>query len=195
MCDYQATRQSRLTEHKQSVHLGNKYFCTICGQKVSHLNRHIKSKHSEREYLFCDSCNKQFLSKGALSNHLRLAHQGITHICDICPFETIIKINLTKHIKSIHLNEKDCYQCNICDYQATYKSNLSRHVKRIHQKNENIIICTECNKLLQKCSLPQHMKLFHSKEQIQYKCNICTYKTIHQQNLQSHCNRIHKNLK
>ena len=83
----------------------------------------------------------------------------------------------TRYIKSVHFKEK--LKCSICDYQATQKYGLSEHVINVHQKSESTI-CTECNKSIQyqKRSLKTHMKLFHSREQIQYTYKICVYQTI-----------------
>ena len=52
--------------------------------------------------------------------------------------------------------------------------------------------CTECNKLVKAWSMKSHMKL-HSKQQTQYSCNICSYKTIHSHNLKRHVVKAHMN--
>ena len=132
MCDYQASQQSYLEVHKQSVHFGKKYLCTICGQKVSsksHLSYHIKSKHNEREHHCCDSCNKQFLSKRALSAHTRSVHQGITSICNICPYKTTNKSNLTKHIK-----------VNTFKWKRSYYSIIKQHSRMLCQNMLQVFI-------------------------------------------------------
>ena len=72
-----------------------------------------------------------------------------------------------------------------------HKHHLARHNKNVHQKSE-IINCKECNKSLQKSYLNEHMKNFHSEEQTQYKCKICTFQSMHNPNLTRHVKNIHK---
>ena len=79
-------------------------------------------------------------------------------------------------------------------YQATHKDHLSSHVKNVHQKSENIN-CSECNKYIQKKSLKRHMKIFHTGEQTQYSCNLCTYQSIHQYVVNNHALNVHQKCK
>ena len=88
---------------------------------------------------------------------------------------------LQQHTKSVH----ECVTYKICDYQSTQKSVLSQQVKNVHQKSENIN-CTEYNKSIQRRGLSQHMKKFHTGEQTNFECNICTFKTIHKYSLYTH---------
>ena len=80
--------------------------------------------------------------------------------------------------------------CQICDYQTTRNYNLSKHVKNVHQRNENIN-CTECNESVKEWCMKSHLKL-HSKQQTQYSCNVCPYRTIHSNyDLKCHIERVH----
>ena len=82
------------------------------------------------------------------------------------------------------------FQCNICNFQATQKGGLSKHIENVHHKSENIH-CIECNKSIQKKSLKQHMKLFHSGDKILYDCNLCTFQSIHQRAVSKHIRNVH----
>ena len=116
----------------------------------------------------------------------------MTYNCNICQYQATQKSNLSSHIKSVHFKER--FPCKICDYEATGKGHLSRHVKNVHQKSENVN-CTECNKSIQRGGLTQHMKIFHTGEQTQFKCNICTFETIYKYNLYMHVRSVHQKVK
>merc|ERR1712126_102340 len=196
MCQYQGTKKA-LTKHKQSVHQGIKFPCTICGHKASaksSLNSHIVNTHKERRYFSCNSCSKQYRQKDSLSQHIRSVHEGNILNCKICPFKATYKSNLTRHIKSLHLEEQERYSCKICNYEATQKSDLSRHLKSVHENREKIS-CNDCNKVFQKLSLPQHMKVFHSGEKNIFFCKICSFNTIHSYGSQRHVKRVHQKIK
>ena len=78
-------------------------------------------------------------------------------------------------------------------YQVTKKGHLSIHVKNVHQKSENVH-CSECNKSIQKKYLKQHVKLFHSAEQTLYNCNVCTYQSKFQSDVNKHIRKVHQKL-
>ena len=124
-----------------------------------------------------------------LRTHIKQVHEGTIFNCEICSSKFSQKSNLKIHLESIHIKER-YYSCEICDYKATLKSYLSKHVKR-HQKLEKIN-CTDCNKIIQKKSLTLHNKIFHSGEQTQYKCNVCTFQTIHEYGLLRHAKHVHQ---
>ena len=48
---------------------------------------------------------------------------------------------------------------------------------------------------MKQSSLPQHNKMFHSGEQIQYDCKLCIYKTIHKKDLMNHTKYVHQKMK
>ena len=108
----------------------------------------------------------------------------------MCKYSAKHKCNLTEHIKRVHFRAK--ISCQMCDYQATRRGNLSQHVKNVHQTSEKIN-CTECNKSVKAISMKSHMKL-HSKQQTQYSCKICPFRTIHSYNLKLHLERVHLSL-
>ena len=126
----------------------------------------------------------------ALRCHIRSAHEGVSYKCDICQYKAKQKATLAQHIKIVHFKERP-YHCKICDFQASQKVILSRHVKSIHQKPENIH-CTNCNKSIKETSIHRHMKRFHSGEQPQYNCKVCTYQTVYSSNLIKHVQVLHQ---
>ena len=86
------------------------------------------------------------------------------------------------------------YPCKICNYEASKKSHLSQHDENVHQNSEKIMF-TECNKSIQKRSLSGHMKKFHSGEQSQHGCRICTFHTIYKSYLKEHVKHVHQKRK
>ena len=171
-------------------YFGVKYPCTICVYKATlqgDLTKHIQSQHKGK-ILKCNSCDKEYKHASGLNTHTKSAHEGVKYDCNICQSSFTLKCNLRIHIKSIHFKEK--YSCKICDYQATRKGTLSIHIKNVHHKLGKVI-CTECNKTIQKETLTQHKRVFHSGEKTIYNCKICTFQTIHQSSLNQHVKNVH----
>lgn len=154
------------------------------------LSSHIKSQHKEKKYE-CKNCDKEFTNESSCRSHNRIVHEGLinSYKCDLCQYSATHKINLSVHIKNVHLKEK-LYPCNICDYKAALKITLSRHVEHVHAARR--IICTDCNKSIKQTNLAKHRKVFHSGIQPQHKCNICTFQTIYKSNLMQHIVKIHQ---
>ena len=110
------------------------------------------------------------------------------HKCNICAFSTKYSYYLSEHINSIHFQQK--FSCNLCDFQAASNGNLSKHVKNIHRRED--IVCIQCNKTIKLASVAHHKRKFHSGEQIQHKCDLCPFQTIHKEYLNKHKVSIHK---
>ena len=166
--------------------------CQSTFTQKNNLSRHIKSVHFKETYQ-CKICDYQATEKNSLSRHVKNVHQKSENInCTECDKSTQRK-SLTHHMKVFHSGEhvKEKFPCKICDYQFSHKRSLSTHVQNVHQKSDNIN-CTECNKSIQKRCLTQHMKVFHTGEQTQFNCNICTFVTIHKYYLYTHVKGVHK---
>ena len=55
MCDNNAALKDTLRRHKEAVHEGVKYKCTICRKEMTakaNLTRHIQTAHEAKEFLF-----------------------------------------------------------------------------------------------------------------------------------------------
>ena len=82
--------------------------CIICGYKVTAkgaLHAHIEIKHKGKMFQ-CISFNKEYKSGPALGYHTLSVHQDIKYKCDFCEYSSPQKSDLTRHIKSVHIQGK-----------------------------------------------------------------------------------------
>ena len=100
--------------------------------------------------------------------------------CWNCPFESITKIRLKRHVKT-HLADKQ-FKCNQCNFQSSESGNLKRHMNTKHNENKPLVkpeIDVKRLKFCFKCDFadvsPSHLKrheMTHTGEK-PFKCSKC----------------------
>ena len=146
----------------------------------------------------CSICDSKFTSKRNLKLHEKID-------CGDKELRTISSLYV--HTKLVHEGKR--YECHICQYSANFKSSSSSQAKRnIFSKYINVRCVTMehhkeqiyqdmlklCNKTIIRCSLAQHI-ILHKEKQIQHKCKICSFQTIHICSLNKHFTNLHKRTK
>lgn len=91
----------------------------------------------------------------------------LSYICDICNKTLSGKSELTRHIRRVHLGEKEkgpIHTCDQCGYKSVKKSNLQRHKESVH-------------------------------EGVKYFCELCNFHATRPDNMKIHFRAIHENNK
>jgi hypothetical protein len=120
-----------------------------------------KGKHFLQYLHTIGSSDKiQFISE----NHFDCRSDAITIVkaqyCDHCDYSCMQKYLLKRHIKSVHLKQKD-FHCDQCDYSCSQKGNLNNHIKAVHLKQKDFH-CDHCDySCSQKGALNKHIKAVH----------------------------------
>ena len=115
--------------------------------------------------------------------------------CEQCPFVTVWKTALNRHIKTVHNKIRD-HVCGFCGNSFAYKTTLQDHEAAIHTKVRKHV-CKQCGfAAAQKSNIRTHMKAAHGfgydeSEQILH-CDKCDYFTKGVKNLRRHKGSIHK---
>ena len=115
--------------------------------------------------------------------------------CEQCPFVTVWKTALNRHIKTVHYKIRD-HVCGFCGNSFAYKTTLQDHEAAIHTKVRKHV-CKQCGfAAAQKSNIRTHMKAAHGfgydeSEQILH-CDKCDYFTKGIKNLRRHRGSIHK---
>ena len=79
ICDYQATQEQNLKQHKEIKHEGVRYLCDKCDYKgitESHLKVHKESKQQGVCYS-CDDCQFKAATPESLRVHIESIHNGV----------------------------------------------------------------------------------------------------------------------
>lgn len=121
--------------------------------------------HENPELLshMCHICSKNYQKACELRRHIKLSHSDkskrqMKFFCDYCDFKTFSKMNVKRHLKTIHLKIK-AFQCIHClDKKYTSKVTLDQHMITKHGQ-ETDYICRCCNRKFPTMSfLRSHMK-------------------------------------
>lgn len=164
-----------------------RFSCNECEYKCffkEGIRLHIQARHLVRdcESNKCSKCNKSYANRANLWRHLKICGLSKNLIgslmvsCDYCPYKTVVKGNLIRHIKQKHLpRDYESNKCSKCNKSYSCKATLLSHsrVCGLSQdlKRSLMLSCDYCEyKTLEKCNLAKHIKFIHL---IQYKSNHC----------------------
>ncbi|XP_044740458.1 zinc finger protein 260-like [Chrysoperla carnea] len=183
-CNEKFTSKRGLSRHKNLAHgSGTKTgLCNLCGKLLASklsLKQHQQhcqvkkekddksSEDNEPKDFECETCNKKYSTKDALTRHKTL-HRKKPHLCTLCGKLLASKLSLKGH-QLIHSGGKP-YKCNVCNQSFRHKQHLTNH-RRIHT-GEKPYKCTLCEKAFtEKKSLTVHMRI-HTGEN-PYSCSFC----------------------
>ena len=76
--------------------------------------------------LMLTKCEKLYICKDHLDQHIQSALEEIKFPCNDCGYEATQRADLLKHIRSVHESIK--FPCDSCDYKATRKDHLNTHL-------------------------------------------------------------------
>ena len=117
-------------EKKESL-IQSTSLCTECGQDVPWLKRyrHAKAHRSEAKRLACPLCPKNYVSSGALKNHLLRVHYPDKKecVCQVCNKAFVSPFVLAKHMR---MHGKPVIRCprDSCDKSFKWKQGVLQHL-------------------------------------------------------------------
>uniref|UniRef100_A0A182M751 Protein krueppel n=1 Tax=Anopheles culicifacies TaxID=139723 RepID=A0A182M751_9DIPT len=135
----------------------------------------------------CHVCDKTFLRRSNLVDHLRLHAQIKMYECDYCDKSFVQSGNLKSHLRT-HTAEKP-FDCNVCGKAFTQSSSLKTHL--LTHTNHKPYSCDVCDKGFTSSSDLSKHKRTHSGLK-PYQCTICSNRMFTQKvHLRNHLARIH----
>lgn len=115
-------------------------------------------------------------------------NQPKVYQCDLCSFSSNYKIYMKLHLDDYNLHQNiECEfcegtwhlrgnkKCLLCLVEFGCRSLLQKHNNEVHEKNDKSLE-TPSNRPRQA----------HTKESINFECDLCNFKTIYKSNLQFH---------
>ncbi|XP_067642343.1 zinc finger protein 431-like [Eurosta solidaginis] len=164
----QSILSSHTKYHQRKVANIKSDACQICGKRFStqhYLRLHMNVHRNERELHQCNYCDKIYISKIALENHIRL-HKGETIKCDQCGKQFVRPYELNVHMR-FHTRDYP-FKCEVCEKKFAIKGHLRTHMWK-HQGLK--LQCEECGKLFTSTKALQEHSFVHS--EMPFPCIYC----------------------
>lgn len=170
--------------------------CKYCGEQFNsypHLRAHEISHFPElvpqgQQQQMCEICSMVFDNSEKLRYHLRRKHAIGAFECHHCHKNRYAdRSEILRHLVRKHFPSIAPYTCDACGEPFTTPSTLRAHFKVNHAK-ENQVKCKECEKIMPKGSLPNHIERFHKNfsERKKFFCRTCGKIFFNQKGLQEH---------
>ena len=177
-----------------------KIVCKTCGKICdgnttfkNHMKIHMRAEGVNESdtniklYHYCDKCERRFLSKGQLTEHIRSVHEKIDVTCPECPMTFKTQHEVYKHKKLSHSTDERL-GCKYCGKRFSSMANARTH-EMVHENPK--FQCRFCSKLLKKeRSLIAHERI-HTGEKT-FSCKMCSAAFTSSHGLRQHEQGVHK---
>ena len=104
-------------------------------QPMTRIQRRMEKKKTflidPRTKYYCDQCQFEAFSRGQLTKHIKVVHQGLRFQCDICNYTATAMQHLRHHIESKHEGIK--HSCHLCKSEFSRADNLKTHYRLYHR--------------------------------------------------------------
>ena len=234
LCKRKLSNQVILDNHMNTKHKGHKaILCSMCSFTTAFewkLQQHKKGKHEgelviNRNGTFsCPYCSYMSKEKCAIRSHIKIHHDNVSVVCDLCPSKFLLRLSMETHKRSAHFGEifkcnlcqnriykqKEAlkqhndiehkgktYTCNTCDYVATRKVTLLYHIdeKHTHPSNQKWReYCQVCPKYFKNSSLLKYHMMYHNDER-PLGCQKCSQRFRQPGTLKKHIKSFHSTIK
>lgn len=169
LCNNEFTLRKEKYKHLETAHSADELKCKfkLCrhkSQTAKGLDNHVQI-HIFPSLLshMCHGCGKSYQKACELRRHIKLTHgdktsREINFYCDRCEFKTFSKMNIKRHLTTIHLGIK-AFACKFCpDKKYTSKITLDQHMITKHDQ-ETEFFCQCCKRKFPTMSfLRSHLK-------------------------------------
>lgn len=120
-------------------------FCNVPMEDFSEMLSHSRKEHNQRGYAMC--CNRKFLKRGVLVDHLRRHQDPDLFKCQICHRVMGQRRSLELHMRMHEIKQHGrLYQCEHCS-KSFYSSVVCERHKLTHiPKEQWQATCTNCSK-------------------------------------------------
>ena len=157
-----------------------------CDASIPKKIKKRKKKENSTRYK-CNQCEKDYVRKGALMDHVQVVHQGVPFKCNHCSKTYNSRHGLHDHLQSVHKGVP--FKCDHCPKTYTSGVGLHDHVQSVHLGVT--YNCEQCAKeFATSYTLKLHVRSAH--EGVTYQCDLCSKICPTKATLYNHINRIHK---
>ncbi len=193
--------------------------CTECGKelKLGGQTNHYKAMHgiypgNKRPTHFCDQCPAQFISRTAMTTHIKTKHSVVVkeakvYKCEACLLDFNSEGMLIQHFKRIHkeipaeYKDRKLFLCDECPEALLTKSGLKYHKENVHcdpshkgpkrRRKKTISVCSDCGKKFKTArAFQEHVKVVHEGV-TPFACEHCKRKFGLMDSLRSHIQIVH----
>ena len=146
MCGKTFYTKTTLNSHKRTHVTERKFECKICGKRYKTLagkSEHEKAHSEESKIHKCTICERKFMKKSVLKQHL-LSHTDVMDFeCNECGKLFKKKSSMKIHIET-HAQNSIKLCCDICGRSYGSKRAVSRHAMKEHPDCGLFVSCDIC---------------------------------------------------
>ncbi|XP_055603705.1 zinc finger protein 436-like [Uranotaenia lowii] len=176
-CDKAFSRRDHLVKHEASFHSTERpYPCQMCEKtfkRAEHLRTHMDSRHSEnrveKQRVYCEICNKGFVSPKTLETHIKAHSEEKVFKCEHCEEEFTDRTRYRNHIKKNH-SQGSAFLCSECGMSFLRNDYLQVHMRR--HMGIKPFKCKFCPKGFPRATDLRVHEKYHTNEK-PHLCNIC----------------------
>ncbi|VEN34005.1 unnamed protein product [Callosobruchus maculatus] len=212
MIDSETHVLNKTSSRDRKTHPSFIHECTKCTYKTSstkYLKQHMVTHSNDRITSRCIYCDKTFVHKKTLHDHIVRKHPDFiaslskkVYECTDCTFKTISPSKLKQH-KVTHSDAADnnriTSRCNYCNKTFVHKKTLDDHIVRKHPDfiasvSKKVHECTRCNfKTISSSQLKRHMVTHPdiAGNRITTRCNYCNKTFLYKVILDDHIIQTH----
>lgn len=194
-CDYKATRQSSLTQHKRHKH-------STDTNKREPSTEEQENEANLKLQMTCEYCGKSFRSKANWKRHQNFHTMGFQQkevpetlqTCSLCNEDFTNVKRLQFHLKRVHnVREEVKHSCDKCGKSYRLASSLNIH--RATHSNEAPYLCDICGKSFKHGSNLRCHRRSHAEDKLTHPhaCDICPKSFRSRFHLSEHKN-VHLNI-